>query len=93
MGVAGPLAAHSATRRAGGKLVARNVLTGKDRPLAHVASRGISCLLMCGIVGAVWNDASKAVERETLQRMIDVLRHCGPCPLERLLPGQPLFPR
>ncbi|MBN1394192.1 MAG: asparagine synthase (glutamine-hydrolyzing) [Pirellulales bacterium] len=33
---------------------------------------------MCGIAGAVWNDASKAVEREALQRMIDVLRHRGP---------------
>ncbi len=33
---------------------------------------------MCGIAGAVWNDASKAVERKTLQRMIDVLRHRGP---------------
>ena len=33
---------------------------------------------MCGIAGAVWNDASKAVERATLQRMIDVLRHRGP---------------
>ena len=33
---------------------------------------------MCGIAGAVWNDANKAVERATLQRMIDVLRHRGP---------------
>ena len=33
---------------------------------------------MCGIAGAVWNDGSKAVERATLQRMIDVLRHRGP---------------
>ncbi len=33
---------------------------------------------MCGIAGAVWNDAGKALERETLQRMIDVLRHRGP---------------
>ncbi len=33
---------------------------------------------MCGITGAVWNDADKAVERATLQRMIDVLRHRGP---------------
>ncbi|MFZ1932643.1 MAG: asparagine synthase (glutamine-hydrolyzing) [Thermoguttaceae bacterium] len=33
---------------------------------------------MCGIAGAVWNDADKAVERATLQRMIDVLRHRGP---------------
>jgi asparagine synthase (glutamine-hydrolysing) len=33
---------------------------------------------MCGIAGAVWNDLAKAVERATLQRMIDVLRHRGP---------------
>ena len=33
---------------------------------------------MCGIAGAVWNDANKAVEPDTLQRMIDVLRHRGP---------------
>jgi len=33
---------------------------------------------MCGIAGAVWNDASKAVEQPTLQRMIDVLCHRGP---------------
>ena len=33
---------------------------------------------MCGIAGAVWNDSGKAVERATLQRMIDVLRHRGP---------------
>ncbi len=33
---------------------------------------------MCGIAGAVWNDAAKTVERATLQRMIDVLRHRGP---------------
>jgi asparagine synthase (glutamine-hydrolysing) len=33
---------------------------------------------MCGIAGAVWDDADKAVERATLQRMIDVLRHRGP---------------
>ena len=33
---------------------------------------------MCGIAGAVWNDASKAVEPPTLQRMTDVLRHRGP---------------
>ena len=33
---------------------------------------------MCGIAGAVWNDANKAVEQATLQRMIDVLRHRGP---------------
>lgn len=33
---------------------------------------------MCGIAGAVWSEASKSVERETLQRMIDVLRHRGP---------------
>jgi asparagine synthase (glutamine-hydrolysing) len=33
---------------------------------------------MCGITGAVWNDPQKAVERDTLQRMTDVLRHRGP---------------
>jgi asparagine synthase (glutamine-hydrolysing) len=33
---------------------------------------------MCGIAGAVWDDPNKAVERATLQRMIDVLRHRGP---------------
>jgi asparagine synthase (glutamine-hydrolysing) len=33
---------------------------------------------MCGIAGAVWNDANKTVEPATLQRMIDVLRHRGP---------------
>ena len=33
---------------------------------------------MCGIAGAVWNDAKKVVEQTTLQRMIDVLRHRGP---------------
>ncbi len=33
---------------------------------------------MCGIAGAAWNDEGKAVERATLQRMIDLLRHRGP---------------
>jgi asparagine synthase (glutamine-hydrolysing) len=33
---------------------------------------------MCGIAGAVWTNAEKAVEPATLQRMIDVLRHRGP---------------
>ncbi len=33
---------------------------------------------MCGIAGAVWNDANKAVEQATLQRMTDVLCHRGP---------------
>ena len=33
---------------------------------------------MCGIAGAVWNDANKTLERTTLERMIDVLRHRGP---------------
>lgn len=33
---------------------------------------------MCGIAGAVWNEADKSLERPTLQRMIDVLRHRGP---------------
>lgn len=35
-------------------------------------------LSMCGITGAVWSDPQKALERQTLQRMIDVLRHRGP---------------
>jgi asparagine synthase (glutamine-hydrolysing) len=35
-------------------------------------------VVMCGIAGAVWDDVDKAVGRETLQRMIDVLRHRGP---------------
>ncbi|MEN6404985.1 MAG: asparagine synthase (glutamine-hydrolyzing) [Thermoguttaceae bacterium] len=33
---------------------------------------------MCGIAGAVWNDANDALEPATLRRMIDVLRHRGP---------------
>jgi asparagine synthase (glutamine-hydrolysing) len=33
---------------------------------------------MCGIAGAVWTDAGKPVERETLQRMTDALAHRGP---------------
>ena len=33
---------------------------------------------MCGIAGAVRNDANKALEPATLQRMIDVLCHRGP---------------
>jgi asparagine synthase (glutamine-hydrolysing) len=33
---------------------------------------------MCGITGAVWTDPAKALEPETLQRMIAVLRHRGP---------------
>jgi asparagine synthase (glutamine-hydrolysing) len=33
---------------------------------------------MCGITGAVWTDPEKALEKETLQRMTDVLRHRGP---------------
>jgi len=33
---------------------------------------------MCGIAGAVWFEAGKALERATLQRMIDVLQHRGP---------------
>lgn len=47
-------------------------------PIAPVARLPVSCVIMCGIAGAVWNDAGKAVERDTLQRMIDVLRHRGP---------------
>jgi asparagine synthase (glutamine-hydrolysing) len=33
---------------------------------------------MCGIAGAVWHDSKKTLEQNTLQRMIDVLRHRGP---------------
>ena len=33
---------------------------------------------MCGITGAVWTEATKAVEENTLRRMVDVLRHRGP---------------
>jgi asparagine synthase (glutamine-hydrolysing) len=33
---------------------------------------------MCGITGAVWTDPDKALSRETLERMIAVLRHRGP---------------
>ena len=33
---------------------------------------------MCGICGAVWTDASKAVSRQTLDTMTDLLRHRGP---------------
>jgi len=33
---------------------------------------------MCGITGAVWSEAAKAVGEDTLRRMVDVLRHRGP---------------
>jgi len=33
---------------------------------------------MCGITGGVWTDPEKAVDVETLRRMVDVLRHRGP---------------
>ena len=33
---------------------------------------------MCGITGAIWTDPEKALERDTLQRMTDLLRHRGP---------------
>jgi asparagine synthase (glutamine-hydrolysing) len=33
---------------------------------------------MCGITGAVWTDASLAVDQDCLRRMTDVLRHRGP---------------
>ncbi len=33
---------------------------------------------MCGITGAVWTDPAKALEAESLRRMIAVLRHRGP---------------
>ncbi|MEN6458078.1 MAG: asparagine synthase (glutamine-hydrolyzing) [Thermoguttaceae bacterium] len=33
---------------------------------------------MCGIAGGMWTDPAKVVEPETLQRMVDVLRHRGP---------------
>lgn len=33
---------------------------------------------MCGITGAVWTDPAKAIDDETLRRMIERLRHRGP---------------
>ena len=33
---------------------------------------------MCGITGGVWTQPERAISRETLQRMTDVLRHRGP---------------
>ncbi len=33
---------------------------------------------MCGIAGAAWTNAEKAVDPTVLQRMIDILRHRGP---------------
>ena len=33
---------------------------------------------MCGITGGIWTDPRLAIERSTLRRMTDVLRHRGP---------------
>jgi asparagine synthase (glutamine-hydrolysing) len=33
---------------------------------------------MCGIAGAVWSDQGRPLERDTLRRMTDALRHRGP---------------
>jgi len=33
---------------------------------------------MCGICGAIWTDASRAIDAETLRRMTDVMTHRGP---------------
>jgi len=33
---------------------------------------------MCGITGGVWTEPERAISRDTLQRMTDVLRHRGP---------------
>ena len=33
---------------------------------------------MCGITGAVWTAAEKAIDEPTLRRMVEVLRHRGP---------------
>jgi asparagine synthase (glutamine-hydrolysing) len=33
---------------------------------------------MCGITGAVWTAADKAIDESTLRRMVEVLRHRGP---------------
>jgi asparagine synthase (glutamine-hydrolysing) len=33
---------------------------------------------MCGITGAIWNDPRQAIDRASLQRMTDALRHRGP---------------
>ncbi|MDP7304985.1 MAG: asparagine synthetase B, partial [Pirellulaceae bacterium] len=33
---------------------------------------------MCGITGAIWTDASRAINAATLKRMTDALRHRGP---------------
>jgi len=33
---------------------------------------------MCGITGAIWTDPARAIEQDTLRRMIEVLRHRGP---------------
>lgn len=33
---------------------------------------------MCGITGAIWTDPARAIDRATLERMTDSLRHRGP---------------
>src|SRR3990172_6675426 len=33
---------------------------------------------MCGITGAVWTAPEKAIDQDTLRRMVEVLRHRGP---------------
>ena len=33
---------------------------------------------MCGIAGGIWNDPKLALDRTTLERMVDVLTHRGP---------------
>lgn len=33
---------------------------------------------MCGITGAIWSDPRRAIDRPTLQRMTDSIRHRGP---------------
>lgn len=33
---------------------------------------------MCGITGAIWSDASSAIDPQTLTRMTDAIRHRGP---------------
>src|SRR5262249_41402577 len=33
---------------------------------------------MCGITGAIWSDQTQRIERDTLVRMTDMLRHRGP---------------
>ncbi len=63
-------------------IVYRDVYTvkGGNGYLPHLAagSAGTYHTLMCGIAGAAWNESQKTLEPDTLQRMIDVLRHRGP---------------